>query len=79
MTTSVVIVTPQIDGGARYLAVSAADADAVRRDPAMIDAVEVLACLDVLADGGRFWARPLGSRDSADGRATIRAFLGLRT
>lgn len=46
-----IITIPQADNGLRLLAVSPADARAVRRDPAQIECVTVLGSLDVDVDG----------------------------
>lgn len=50
-----IIHTPQSDGGVRYLALSDADAAAVRRDPAMLDAVKPLGVVDWYRYGPAMW------------------------
>lgn len=56
-----VVSVRQTDGGVRLLAVSQADARAIERDPAMIDAVQVRGAVDIESDGRVVYA-PTGPR-----------------
>jgi len=73
MAALVVIAVPQIDG-TRYLALRGEDAEAVRRDRAMLDAVRPLACLDIASDGTRDWVS-----STPEGRRAIHRELSLRS
>ena len=61
----------QAEGGTRYIAVDCSAADSVRRDRAMLDHIQVLACLDVDSLGRRTWERPVGCADTPAGRTAI--------
>jgi hypothetical protein len=67
-----VLEIPQVDGGTRYIAVSAADAEAVEHDPAMVDGgITVLGCADVTRDGRVEWGGCGPRRVSPDVRGLI--------
>lgn len=63
----------QASGAVRVIAVSDADAAAVRNDPAMIDAVAVLGAVDVFRDGRQEWGQtgPRHRDIPADVRAAL--------
>lgn len=67
-----VVSVPQIGGGVRFLALSADDARAVRRDRALLDGVRALACLEVGADGSASWQWPSGCANTPAGKTAIR-------
>lgn len=68
-----VIRIPQVGRGTRLVAVTDADAEMVRRDRAMIDAVDALGVLDIDRDGGIMWAPAGPQRISKNVRAMLRA------
>lgn len=60
--------------GMRYIAMPMADFVRVQCDPALIDSVDVLGCLDVNVDETREWARtgPLYREIPSDVREALR-------
>lgn len=60
--------------GMRYIAMPRSDFLRLKADPALIDSVTVLGCLDVEADGARTWARtgPLYQAIQSDVREALR-------
>lgn len=69
----------QIDGGARYVALSPAAARLVQNDPTILDYVPVEAILDIDPDRKPIWVWTKKSADSSRGRSAIRAYLGAET
>lgn len=64
----------QADGWVRVLAVSRVDARLVRDNPALIEAIDVLGCVDVSRDGREEWGTtgPAYRDIPADVRALLR-------